>query len=127
MEERARKLISSRNLESNLHLTVSKRASGIVRQKASLSLSKQRASSNVKPFNGEDFTMKDSDGKLLTTEINLQMMLGNEQDFLDSDIQIESNYASAQKMPGHVRASTAIVHQADPKEQLIPEVSRFNE
>lgn len=94
MEERAKKLISSRNLESNLHLTVSKRASGIIRQKASLSLSKQRASSNMKPLIGEDFTMKDSEGKLLTTELNLQMMLGNDQDFLDSEIQIDSNYAS---------------------------------
>lgn len=40
---------------------------------------------------GEDFTMKDTDGKLFTTEINLQMILGTENDFLDSDVRIESN------------------------------------
>lgn len=36
MEERAKKLISSRNIDSTLHLDVSKRASGLIREQASI-------------------------------------------------------------------------------------------
>ena len=39
---------------------------------------------------GEEFTIKDTDGKLFTTEINFQMLLGAENEFLESDVLIES-------------------------------------